>query len=283
MKCTKGHKEIREKINALCALRGKKMKLQISLAQMAFEFGEVEANFDRAADWIAKAACHGSDLVLLPELWASGYDLSNWPRYAAPLNDGLFPRVADLAHQHEIAVGCSLLEEGDGKAYNTFVLYGPDGSRWGAYRKIHRFRLLEEEKWLGAGDELGLIETPWGPTGLAICYDLRFPEMFVPYAKSGARLVLIAAEWPERRIAHWTKLLMARAIENQTFIAAVNKVGESLDVKLGGRSMVVDPWGIPLVEGDDSEAFLTAEIDLRAADKARRFIPVFKDRRPDLY
>ncbi|MBM3145729.1 MAG: carbon-nitrogen family hydrolase [Chloroflexi bacterium] len=250
---------------------------------MAFEFGAVETNFARAAGWIAEAANFGSDLVLLPELWASGYDLPNWPRYATPLDEGLFPRMADLARQHKIAVGCSLLEERERRAYNTFVLYGPDGARWGEYRKIHRFRLLEEEKWLGEGDRLGLIDTPWGLVGLAICYDLRFPEMFRPYAMGGAKLVLIVSEWPERRIAHWTKLLMARAIENQCFFAAVNKVGVSLGVELGGRSAVIDPWGVPLVEADDQEALLTVEIDFREADKARRFIPVFEDRRPDLY
>jgi len=250
---------------------------------MAFEFGEAEANFAHAAEWIGKAASHGSDLVLLPELWASGYDLSNWPRHATPLGEGLFLRVADLARAQEIAVGCSLLEEHNGKAYNTFVLYAPDGTSWGTYRKIHRFRLLEEEKWLGEGNKLSLIETPWGPVGLAICYDLRFPEMFIPYGMGGARLILIVAEWPERRVAHWSKLLMARAIENQCFVAGTNKVGESLGVKLGGRSAVIDPWGIPLVEGDDSEALLTIEIDLDECDKARRFIPVFKDRRPDVY
>ncbi|MBC8507848.1 MAG: carbon-nitrogen family hydrolase [Anaerolineales bacterium] len=250
---------------------------------MAFEFGEVETNFNKAAEWIADASGHGSDLVLLPELWASGYDLSNWLRYATPLDEGLFPRIADLAKEYKIAVGCSLLEERDGKAFNTFVIYGPDGTRWGEYRKIHRFRLLEEEKWLGAGESLGLIDSPWGPIGLAVCYDLRFPEMFRPYALAGSKLILIVAEWPERRVAHWSKLLMARAIENQCFVAGTNKVGESLGAKLGGRSAVIDPWGETLVEGDDQEALLTVEIELKEADKARRFIPVFKDRRTDLY
>ena len=259
------------------------MKLTISLAQMSFQLGQVEANFDRVVEWTVKAARRGSDMVLFPELWASGYDLENWPRYATSLDDGLFPRLAGLACKHNIAVGSSLLEAQDGKAYNTFVLFGPDGSRWGVYRKVHLFRLLHEEKWLGAGQDLTMANTPWGPVGLSICYDLRFPEMLRPYALSGARLVLLLAEWPERRIEHWSKLIQARAIENQTFVAAVNKVGESMGVKLGGRSVVADPWGVPLVEGDDSESLLTVEINLREADKARRHIPVFKDRRPDVY
>jgi omega-amidase len=176
-----------------------------------------------------------------------------------------------------------LLEARQGKAYNTFVLHGNDGMVWGIYRKIHRFRLLHEEKWLGAGDELVLAKTPWGPVGLSTCYDLRYPEMYRPYAVSGAQLTLVVAEWPERRVVHWSKLLQARAIENQMFLAGVNKVGESRGVKLGGASAVVDPWGVPLVEGDDSENLLTIDIDLREAEKARRYIPVLQDRRPDIY
>jgi len=258
-------------------------KLQISLAQMAFEFGDQEANFESAAQRVVEAAALGSDLVLLPELWASGYDLPNWQKYATPLDEGLFARLSALAREHQIAIGGSLLEARHDKAFNTFVLFGPDGSPLGVYRKIHRFRLLQEEKYLGAGDSLGLVQAPWGPTGLAICYDLRFPEMFRPYAIGGARLLLLVAEWPESRIEHWCKLLQARAIENQVFIAAVNKVGESQGVKLGGHSVIIDPWGEPLVEEHDQEALLTAEIYFKEADKARRFIPVFRDRREDIY
>jgi predicted amidohydrolase len=258
-------------------------RLTISLAQMEFRFGDEDANFSCAEEWIAEAVGHGSDLILLPELWASGYDLENWMQYAAPLGEGSFARLSALAKKHQIAIGSSLLESADGKAYNTFAFYGPEGQTWGVYRKIHRFRLLEEEKWLGAGDQMVLAESLWGPVGLSICYDLRFPEMFRPFAVAGSRLFLIVAEWPERRVAHWSKLLQARAIENQMFVAGVNKVGNSQGVKLGGCSAVIDPWGIPLVEGGDAEALLTVEIDLREADKARRNISVLRDRRPEIY
>ena len=176
-----------------------------------------------------------------------------------------------------------MIEEKDGRAYNTFVLFGVDGEAWGVYRKIHRFRLLQEEKWLEAGDQLVLAQTPWGKVGLSICYDLRFPEMFRPYFIAGAKLILVVAEWPERRIGHWTKLLQARAIENQAFFAGVNKVGFSQGVKLGGCSAIIDPWGIPIIEGDDDEALLTAQIDTHESDKARRYIPVLRDRQPAIY
>ncbi|MFC1997513.1 carbon-nitrogen family hydrolase [Chloroflexota bacterium] len=259
------------------------MKLRISLAQLEFEYGEVDANFAYVEKWIAEAAGCGSDIVLLPELWASGYDLENWERYAAPLGEGAFKRVTNLAYQYGIAIGSSLLELKDGHAFNTFLLCGPTGDTWGVYRKIHRFRLLNEEKWLEAGDQMVLASTPWGPVGLSICYDLRFPEMFRPYSVAGSGLTLIVAEWPERRVAHWSKLLQARAIENQIFFIGVNKVGESQGVKLGGRSAIIDPWGVPLVEGADNEELLTAEIDLREVDKAKRTIPVMRDCKPEIY
>ena len=258
-------------------------QIQISLAQMSFSFGQESENFSHAETWIRKASLDGSDIVLLPELWASGYDLENWREYAKTLDDGYFLQLSNLAQRYHICIGSSLLEEKDGKAYNTFVLYGENGKEMGVYRKIHRFRLLEEEKWLGAGDRLTLASTPWGPIGLAICYDLRFPEMFRPYAIAGCQLVLIVAEWPERRISHWVKLLQARAIENQMYIAGVNKVGFSQGVKLGGNSMVVDPWGNPVISGDDSEILLTTVINLKEVEKARAHIPVFQDRRTDVY
>jgi predicted amidohydrolase len=259
------------------------VKLTISLAQLDFEYGGVDANFLHAEKWIAEAASRGSDMVLLPELWASGYDLENWDRYASPLGDGSFKRISGLASDYGISIGCSLLELKNGKAFNTFVLNSPAGDIWGIYRKIHRFRLLNEEKWLGAGDQLVLANTPWGSIGLSICYDLRFPEMFRPYFLQGARLTLIVAEWPDRRVSHWSKLLQARAIENQMFFAGVNKVGESQGVKLGGCSAIIDPWGAPLTEGDDGECLLTAEIDLSAVEKARRQIPVMRDLQQDIY
>jgi predicted amidohydrolase len=220
---------------------------------------------------------------LLPELWASGYDLKNWEEYATPIDKGVFRLLSDLAVKYQISVGSSLLEAKDGKAYNTFVLFSREGDIWGIYRKIHRFKLLQEDKWLGEGNSLVLANTIWGRVGLSTCYDLRFPEMFRPYAVAGARLVLLVAEWPERRISHWSTLLQTRAIENQLFMVGVNKVGVSQGVKLGGRSAIIDPWGNILVEGGDSEELLNCEINLSNADRARETIPVLQDRKPEIY
>lgn len=259
------------------------MTLTISLAQMEFTFGEPDTNLERVQSWPALAKSAGADLLLFPELWASGYDLERSDVHASPLGEGAFQEMARLAKEHDLVIGGSLLESHQGETYNTFALYGAGGSLIDYYRKIHLFRLLQEEKWLKAGQELVIAQTPWGNVGLSTCYDLRFPEMFRAYALAGAKLILNVAEWPQTRIAHWWKLLQARAIENQVYIAAVNKVGTSQGAELGGHSAVLDPWGDPLVMAENGEQLLTAEIELQKVDRARRSIPVFDDRQPQAY
>jgi len=257
--------------------------LTLSLGQMTVAAGEPEANWARARACILEAARRGSQLVLLPELWSTGYDLEHWQRYAAPLGAGHFGEVAALAREHRISIGGSLLEAQGDRATNCFALYGPDGALWAAYRKIHLFKLMAEDEWLSPGQDVVTAETPWGATGLAICYDLRFPEIFRRQAVGGVRLLLLPAEWPGRRIAHWQTLLRARAIENQCFIAACNCVGASEKDTFGGRSAVIDAWGETVIEAGAGEALLTTTIDLDLADRVRTHIPVFADRRPDLY
>jgi predicted amidohydrolase len=257
--------------------------MTLSLGQMTVSTGDPAANLARARAMVVEAARRGSQLVLLPELWSTGYDLEHWRQYAAPLGSGHFADIATLAREHCIAVGGSLLETQGDHATNCFALFGPDGDLWGSYRKIHLFKLMDEDRWLAPGQEVVTAESPWGALGLAICYDLRFPELFRRQAVTGARLILLPAEWPTRRIAHWSTLLRARAIENQCFVAACNCVGGSETDTFGGRSAVIDAWGETIIEAGSSETLLTATIDLDLADRVRAHIPVLSDRRPELY
>jgi predicted amidohydrolase len=116
-----------------------------------------------------------------------------------------------------------------------------------------------------------------------VCYDLRFPELWRHYALDGARLAFIPAEWPQKRIAHWRALLPARAIENQMYFVGCNRVGESKGETFGGSSMIVNPWGEILTQGNEHEALLCAQIDLALVDDVRARVPVFRDRRTDIY
>ena len=259
-------------------------KLTISLGQMHIKHGRVEDNLERAETMIAEASREGAQLALLPELWSTGYDLAHAADYADELGEGMFAQVAAIAAQRNIAVYGSLLERRNGQVTNCAAYIDADGALLGAYRKIHLFRLFDEHKWLGEGETPLALDLPWGRAGLAICYDLRFPELFRRYAVGdGAKLILICAEWPRARVAHWRSLLIARAIENQCYVAAVNACGETGGTVFGGHSMLIDPWGETVVEAYDSDRHVTAEIDLAQVERVRRKIPVFADRRPDAY
>ena len=259
-------------------------KLTISLAQMHIKLARVDANLDSARAMMRQAAAAGADLILLPELWSSGYDLENARRHASNLGCGTFADVADAAREHGIAVYGSLLESRGGQVMNCAAFYDARGALRGAYRKIHLFRLFDEHLWLGEGESAALLDLDWGATGLAICYDLRFPELFRRYAVNhGAALMLLCAEWPLARVAHWRTLLQARAIENQCFVAAVNSCGKTGETVFGGHSMIIDPWGQIIAEAGEDECLPSAEIDLSEVARVRETIPVFEDRRPDAY
>ena len=260
------------------------MKIKVSLAQLHICGGDPDQNLKNAVQMVEAAARSGSRFILFPELWSSGYDLANAARLALRSPE-ILAELARLARQHQMIIGGSLLESaGDLRLYNTFSWVDPSAADILTYRKMHLFRLMDEEKWLAAGDALQAVPAPWGQTGLAICYDLRFPELFRRYAVQGARGLALSAEWPARRAAHWQTLLRARAIENQCFVFGANCVGQTFEEQFGGCSAAVSPWGEVLVEGSSTnEELLTAEIDTDILDHARSFLPVFQDRRPELY
>jgi predicted amidohydrolase len=258
-------------------------KLTISLAQMRITLGDVKKNYNVMQEWAAEAARRGSHLVVFPELWSTGYALEGAKEMASVLNSGMFAQVTTVAQQNKISIVGSILEKRGVEVANSAAFFAPNGRMMGVYRKIHLFRLMDEDKWLQPGSSPLAIDLPWGQTALAICYDLRFPELFRLYAADGAKMIVIPAEWPIERVEHWRTLLQARAIENQCYIVACNAAGKTGEVTFGGHSMIVDPWGKIIVEGGDSPMMLTAEIEMDMVDEVRQRIPIFEDRRTDVY
>jgi predicted amidohydrolase len=259
------------------------MNFTISLAQLHIHAGKPDLNLKCAEEMIQLAAQRKSHLVLLPELWSSGYDLENASRHASE-TPHILSELQRLSVQHQLFIGGSVLENTPQGVYNMFAWVSPALPEPVFYRKIHLFRLMSEDQWLQPGDRLQTVQAPWGLTGLAICYDLRFPEIFRRYAVEGCHCLVLSAEWPSRRIYHWQTLLRSRAIENQCFVFAANSTGQSQGEHFGGRSAVITPWGETLVEGSqDDEELLTTQIDTSQIEQARSFLPVFQDRRPELY
>lgn len=259
------------------------MQLTISLAQIDIALGDPQANLQKAETWTAEAARRGSDIIIFPEMWTTGYDWPNLEPLAAQHAE-IIQAVGKLAQKHNIwLLGSMMALNEQGQPANTALMFDPHGRQAGLYRKIHLFGLMDEDQYLAAGQHLTVVETPWGQQGLAICYDLRFAEMFRAYALQGVGLVYLPAEWPHPRLAHWRTLIRARAIENQMFMVAVNRVGSDTANSFCGYSVIVDPWGNAVVEAGESEILLTAAIETDTVAAVRQKIPVFKDRRPELY
>jgi len=259
------------------------MNLTISLAQIDIALGDPAANLKKAGDWAAEAARRGSDLIVFPEMWTTGCD---WPniKELAVSQDKIIQAIGELAKKHNIWLNGSMLAlDENGRPTNTSILFDPQGEQAGLYRKIHLFGVMDEDQYLAAGQHLTTVETLWGESGLAICYDLRFAEMFRSYALQGVNMVYLPAEWPHPRLSHWQTLLRARAIENQMYMVAVNRVGSDGTYNFFGHSAIIDPWGNTLIEGGEVEVLLTATLDTDEVAAVRQKIPVFDDRRPELY
>jgi omega-amidase len=258
-------------------------KLTIAISQIDLALGKPDKNLETIKTDIVHAKLHNADVIVLPELWSSAYDLENAGTLASNMGSGLFAAIAQQAREHQIAIVGSLLESADGKFFNTSTFFDANGNCLAAYRKLHLVPMLDEPRFLAAGDDAPVFESPFGRFALAVCYDLRFPELWRHYALSGAQIVFLSAEWPTKRIAHWRTLVPARAIENQIFVAATNRVGKSKDEFFGGHSMVVNPWGEGITDAETSATLFIAEIDLDEVNSVRERVPVFKDRRADVY
>lgn len=223
----------------------------------------------------------GSDLVLLPELWPTGYFA--FDRYAddAETLDG--PTVRALREKacalNAWIFGGSLVECDGGKRYNTSVLIDASGDLVARYRKVHLFGYgSEERKALCAGSDPVVAETPWGRAGLATCYDLRFPELFRAMVDRGAQMFLVASAWPAARVEPWRLFNRARALENQSWLLSCNCAGTNAGKALAGNSYIVDPWGEVLARGGEGEEIVTAEVDPQRVEAARREFPALADR-----
>jgi len=219
-----------------------------------------------------------ADLILLPELWEVGpFAVAENIDHAVPLETWC-QHMSDLAPGRTLHAGSFLERDGD-DLYNTSVVFGPGGEVLATYRKIHLFGFdTGEAVTLSAGTQVVTVQTPLGLTGLATCYDLRFPEMFRALTDAGATAVLIPTGWPTARISRWSLLAAARATENQVWLLGANSSGVSNRTPMGGHTLIVDPWG-EVAEELTEPGVLSAELDPDLPARVRSEFPVLRDRR----
>jgi deaminated glutathione amidase len=249
-----------------------------------------------AADRLTRAAAAaGAQLVVLPEKWPVLGTPEQTAASAEPLAGPTLAWASGLASELGIdLVAGSFVErvDGDDRGRNTSLHVGPDGELRATYRKVHMFdvevggRAYRESEHEAPGDEVVLSQIADGVgLGLTVCYDLRFPELYRILAVRGARIITVPAAFTLTTTReHWEVLLRARAIEDQCFVVAANQFGEhSPGQRSGGRSMIVDPWGVVLAQAPDAETYVLADLDLAAQDDVRRRVPSLANRRPEAY
>lgn len=246
--------------------------------QFVVALGDTAANLDKVGELLRRLDPAAGTLIVLPELWATGFDYDRAGELAAA-TPGLLGRLQELAGGAAVFIGGSLIEQGTGTGdaaplYNTFFLVGPSGVV-GKYRKQHLFGLWREDRFFARDGWPGPIRTPLGSVGSLVCYDLRFPEVARRQCFAGAGLIAVSAQWPKVRLDHWRTLLRARAIENQVFVVACNSCGTTGEHDLGGHSMVIGPDGSVIAEAGDGETVLAAGLPAGELERVRsRFCPV---------
>ena len=257
------------------------MTILAAAIQFNVKQGDVDANLAYVREALYRVAGEGVDLVVLPEMWSSGFAYRNLNELALR-TAGIVAELLILSRELKLVIVGSMPEPNGDRVFNT-IYVTDNGVLAGIYRKIHLFSLLGEDRAFSGGDSWLLAETSIGKVGVIICYDLRFPELSRRLAVEGAQVICVPAQWPKPRQEHWRTLLRARAIENQLFVVSCNACGIIGTLNFFGMSMIIDPKGELLAESGEGECEIVAELDMRAMADWRAQIPCFSDRKPELY
>jgi len=247
---------------------------------MDLAWEDVAENHRRASGLLAQAAAGGARLALLPEMFSTGFSMDS-KRIAQPPGGASETFLRSEAQRLGLWILASVPEAGEPAPRNMALLVGPDGSVV-RYAKIHPFSYAGEHRVYAAGDRVVTAEIEGVRVTPFVCYDLRFPEPF-RFAAKETDLFVVVANWPDARREHWRTLLRARAIENLAFVAGVNRVGDGGRLHYSGDSVLVDPWGETLAEGDDADRVLTGVVDPARVAEARAKFPVLEDVRAEAY
>ncbi|XP_069694510.1 omega-amidase NIT2 [Periplaneta americana] len=268
-------------------------KFRIALIQLAVGEDKSE-NVKRALSFIKKAKENGSSLVALPECFNSPYGTKFFPKYAEAVPSGETSlALSAAAKEHNVyLVAGSIPEEDNKKFYNTCTIWNPSGNLITKHRKVHLFDIdipggirFKESETLSAGNSFTTFNTDVCKVGVGICYDIRFPEMAQIYRKEGCDVLLYPGAFNMTTgPLHWELLQRARAVDNQLFVACIAPAQvKNSDYVSYGHSQVVDPWGKVIAKTEFDEGIVYADIDLQVMENVRQQIPVYSQRRSDLY
>ncbi len=249
--------------------------MKIGLIQYSPEWENKKKNREKI-NAILERDFSGHGLLILPEMTLTGFTM-NTVMLSEQLEGESFRFYSGISKKYNADVLAGLIEEDNGNFYNTLLHINTEGELKASYRKIHPFSYSTEDKNYKRGNKTVITKVKEFNTGLSICYDLRFPELFRQYGKAGAELIVVIANWPDTRIEHWRTLLKARAIENQCYVAGVNRVGNDPKLSYPGYTSVFDPLGIESIFEVNTEKIVDAEISKDRVEEVREKLPFLND------
>jgi omega-amidase len=267
-------------------------KFKVGICQMQVE-EDKDKNIQRAEMMIREAASQGSNLIVLPEMFNCPYENKYFPVFAEVFPEKTTKILSRLSKELGVyLIGGSIPEKEEKVIYNTSYIFNREGKVIGKHRKMHLFDIdiedgikFKESENLGFGQEVTVVNTAYCKIGVAICYDMRFPELMRLMVLEGAQVIVVPAAFNMTTgPAHWELLIRTRALDNQVyFIAASPSRNKNASYHAYGHSSIVNPWGTVVSEADEKECILYGEVDLNMVRKIRRELPLLKHRRIDVY
>jgi len=261
--------------------------MKVAVAQISCSLGDPKTNLSKVRDFSRSAKEVGAELIVFPEMTDTGYSMPVIQKHASHWNGGFVPGLQEIALELSISIAAGVSERDGSSIYNSQVLVDSKGDIAAKYRKAHLYAVapVEEQTCFAPGDSFASFALGDLRFGFSICYDLRFPELYrklVTEQNVGA--FLISSAWPFPRVEHWCVLAQARAIENQSYVIASNRIGKDDELWFCGSSAIIDPRGVLIAAASaDREELIHADLSQELVDSVRRRVESLSHRRPDLY
>ena len=248
--------------------------MKIALVQYSPAWEDKEINKKKILSLIQDIT--GVELFIFPEMTLTGFTMKS-EEMSETIQGESFRFFSSIAKDKSANIFAGIIERRNIRIYNTLIHIRPDGNLLKLYRKVHPFSYSAENEHYDAGAKPAMTKIKKWKVGLTICYDLRFPELFRKYGKKRAYLIVNIANWPDTRIEHWRTLLKARAIENQCYVAGINRVGKDPKLNYVGYSSVFDPMGKEIVAVENEEKVIIVELDKNYVNEVREKFPFLDD------
>jgi omega-amidase len=261
--------------------------MKIAVAQISCSLGDPEANLSKVHDFSRRAKDISAELIVFPEMTDTGYSMPVIQKHANHWKSGFVTGLQEIAKQLSIAIASGVSERDGSSIYNSQVLVDAKGEIVAKYRKAHLYAVapVEEQTCFTPGDSFASFKLGRLRFGFSICYDLRFPEMYRKMAiEQNVGAFAISSAWPFPRVEHFRTLALARAIENQSYVVASNRVGKDDDLWFCGSSAIIDPRGVVIAAASaDREELIHADLSQELVDSVRQRVQSLGHRRQDLY